>query len=1033
MSSDRRTRLALLLSGLRWRAGSSLCMFVVSVFGVGIGAFGPIYLHSADQSILNATLRDAPPGNAGLMLSAAPGNGPPHLVAASADVPRPGAAPRWFGPPIAEEDAGVTMVAGNQPYGANLVARTGVCGQLSLVAGSCARAPGTVMVSARSAQLLGIGLGQKLAVGFVDSRRSASFVVAGLYRPGNPAAPYWWGETVFLFGSGSPSRPTLDDIFATAATVRASAPSALITSTLQFPFVQGTLAVDDAQSVAASVQRAETKALVNDRVLIATQLTALLSQATATEHTTTTIVAVVDLQLVLLALFVLYFVSSRTAQEREPDVRLAELRGFRPRSVLAVALAEPVAIVIAAVPVGLVVAWLVNWSDASGLFGPGIGASVSLLACVAAIATGVVGIVATGIGTRSMFGGRPQGATPGPGASGARTSTWSVAAGVASVSVAGAAFTELLLAGVSGTSGSSHADPLAAFAPGLLALALGVIGAWLLPVILRSTLGWSAESSKVAWALALRRVACRREFAAQIMLVTLAVSLGVFAVSGWAIAARNRTIRSQFDVGASKVLTVSVRPGVDFLSAVRGADPSGRSAMAVVVENADDGVTLAVDSTRMGPVMSWPPGLGAGGVAQVARHLIPAHLAPPVEVSGTALAATVDATFDAQPAPQLSATLFDVGFQTSQQVGLGTLVPGTNTYQASLAGVCPSGCTLVNLALTWAPSIDPLVPTGSADLDISSLAQRTPAGSWEPIGAGLTQVGRWTSGMSAARLAPTATGLRAVVNLNPFGVPVDMAPADVPGELPAVVTPTIVSVNGGQAGALSLVGLDGTTVPGHPIGEVSALPRVGGNATLVALQMAERFLSGPFVDDATEVWLAPGAPGSIETRLAQAGVSVIGIDSTSARQNSLVHGGVSLAYRLFLIAAVAAAALAVGGAGFALVAGSRRRQEELAALRAVGIGAAALRRAVMAEHVLVLGTGLLFGAGAGMVAADVALRSVPEFVALGLGPPLDLALPAVLLGICLAGLVIVLGATVRVGASAVVRGATADKLGGARL
>jgi hypothetical protein len=88
---------------------------------------------------------------------------------------------------------------------------------------------------------------------------------------------------------------------------------------------------------------------------------------------------------------------------------------------------------------------------------------------------------------------------------------------------------------------------------------------------------------------------------------------------------------------------------------------------------------------------------------------------------------------------------------------------------------------------------------------------------------------------------------------------------------------------------------------------------------------------------------------------------------------------------------------------------------------------------VMAEHVLVLGTGVLFGAGAGMVAAVVALRSVPEFVALGPGPPLDLALPAVLLGICLAGLVIVLGATVRVGASAVVRGASADKLGGARL
>ena len=87
------------------------------------------------------------------------------------------------------------------------------------------------------------------------------------------------------------------------------------------------------------------------------------------------------------------------------------------------------------------------------------------------------------------------------------------------------------------------------------------------------------------------------------MLVVVAVSLTVFGVSGWAIAARNRATAAEFAVGASRVLTVAVRPGVDLLSATRAADAGGRSAMAVVVENASDGTTLAVDSSRLAQVV----------------------------------------------------------------------------------------------------------------------------------------------------------------------------------------------------------------------------------------------------------------------------------------------------------------------------------------------------------------------------------------------------------------------------------------------
>ncbi len=758
--SDKRMRFALVLGGIRWRAGASLAMFIVAAVGVGVGSFGPLYVHGADQSILNGTLENAAAGNAGLTLQASATGSPVRLVAAARTVPTPGTRRHWFGAPIATNDAGVATVADGQGYGADLVSRTGACAHVAIVAGHCPSTNGTVMLSTRSAQLLDIGLGDRLAVSFDRSTRTAALAVAGLYRPGNVSDPYWWEEDFFPFGSGPPSRPELDDVFSTATTVRELAPTRWLTTTLQFPLERGSMTVDAAGHFQAELARYQAAVLQKDNVDASSDIQQLLDQATGTEHTLTTIVAVVDLQLVLLALLVLYFVSARTAAEREPDVRLAELRGFRPRSALAVAMAEPVAILVFAVPTGLVGAWLVTLAISPHFFGPGAGAQLTLLSVVAAVVTGVVGIGATALGTRhilnvtEVFGEGSFGPAP-------RASTWRTVGDVAAVAVAGAAFVELALNGVSGNGGTSRGDPLASFAPGLLALAMGVVGARLLPVVLRATFRATEGSSNVAVSLSTRRVACRREFVPQIIVLSIAVALATFGVSGWTIAARNRDIRSVFDVGAARVLTVSVRPGVDFLSAERSADPSGRS-MAVVVQNASDGTTLAVDSSRLTCVASWPAGLGAGGAGSVARRLVPSHLAPSVVVTGSELAVTVDASVNALPPPQLSVNLFATGFQTPEQLVLGSLSSGSTTFDASLQGLCSSGCRLVNLALTWAPSIISSFPVGTAEVVISALSQRVGAGGWIPLHAGLSDVRRWANPSGGAVLTSTSKGLGAV-------------------------------------------------------------------------------------------------------------------------------------------------------------------------------------------------------------------------------------------------------------------------------
>jgi putative ABC transport system permease protein len=1002
-------------------------MFGVAVFAVGAGAFGPIYLHSADQTILNGVLRDAPVGNSGLTFEAKSGNGSPtRLLTAAASVPQHR---RWFGNPISTDLAGLTSVVVRQPFTASLVSRSEVCAHLDIVAGHCAEQNGTVVMSTRSAEELGLELGQALVTSPTRSHRVLSLTIVGLYRAGNPDAPYWWGVNLFAFGEGSPARPELDAIFASPQTVRATAPPSLISYMVQVPYRQGSLAVNDVAAFESSITTYQSDLLSTDGIVVSTQLLQVLSQATAIDHTTTTIVAVIDLQLVLLAVYVLYFVAARTAAEREPDVRLAAIRGFRQRSTIAVAMMEPTAIVVAAVPVGLLVAWVVMLVGASSLFGSGVGASVTLLAIGAAVVTGLFGVGATFLGTRRMLAAVEATSASDGSSTAQRFSTWTVVADVAAVAIAGAAFVELAAAGVSGTTSTSHTDPLAAFAPGLLALAVGILGARLLPPLLRSTFRYTSHSHKLALGLATRRVARRREFAPQVMLLSVAVGLTVFGISGWAIAAHNRAVQNEFDVGAAKVFTVAVRPGVDFLSAVRQADPSGRAAMAAVVENASNGTTLAVDSSRMSDVMSWPPGLGAGGAGQVAGRLVPTHLAPAVMVSGTAVRVSVDADVAAQPPPQLSLDLFDEGYQAPQQVTFGRLAPGHTTYQGSLLGVCPAGCRLVDLALTWAPTITSVTPTGSADVVVTSLSVRSPTGAWQPLGAGLTDVRRWSNPSGGARLSSGTQGLRAVVDLAPDGSPVTIAPADVPSELPAVVTPT--SAIGSESGLL-LAGLDGSTVRGRAIGQVPALPRLGDDATLVDLEMAQRLMTGPFVNDTTEVWVSGTAPASVLPRLAAQGISVVSVDTAGGREKASIHGGVELAYTLFFLSAIAAAVLAVGATAFAVTAGARQRQGELAALRAVGIPAASLRRSLEAEMGLTLGAGMLLGTVAGIVAAVFALKSVPEFVALGPGPPIGLGLPVLLLVVTLGALILALGVVVWIGATVFVREASADRLGGAQ-
>ena len=504
--------------------------------------------------------------------------------------------------------------------------------------------------------------------------------------------------------------------------------------------------------------------------------------------------------------------------------------------------------------------------------------------------------------------------------------------------------------------------------------------------------------------------------------MALSIGLATFAVAGWTVARHNQSIRAGFDVGASRVLVVHAPPGVDLVTAVRHADPSARQAMAVVVEHAPDGDLIAVDSTRMAAVASWPPTLTTTSVQSISRSLVP-RTAPVVTVSGPGLRVTADVEAAlAVPAPQLEAVVSDNSFHTFSTVDVGPLESGRHIYQGSLAGDCSPSCRLVDLELVWTPPGSEPEQSTDVALTVAAIADQADGGSWSPVGARLGDPRDWRSGSGGVGLRRGTGGLAVNATVDADGAPATFGPADVPITLPAVVT--------GPGG--TSVALDGATISVRVVATVSALPVIGtGNsATMVDLPLVERLQSGPMMDATAEVWLAPGAEHRIEAQLGRSGISVVAVKSVTADETRLSKSGVSLAYALFLLAAVAAGVLAVGSTIFMVSVTARRRTVELASLAAVGVTPRTLRRSLVLEQLLVLGVGLSSGIVAGAVATVAALPSIPETFAPGPAPPLDLGLPSGAIGVIALAVTVALGITVALAVGLVVGGASPAALGG---
>jgi len=1008
--------LGLVLRALRWRAALSITVWVCAVVVCAGAALGPIFALAAAESGLQDDLHDAGAAT-GIRLQGASG-GSTQLTVAEAEQ-RLAAVDAL--PAIAHrpERLGSISLAGEGVVGsarmhADLVWREGACAQVVLDAGRCPTRAGEAMVSAR-AVALGFGWQRGGSVTMVSGLDGSSVDVriVGVYTPRSTTSPRWSGQNYFQTGLDSESVPLTDAVFVPRSTFALLPDTTYVQQATDLPLDAASVRLADIDALRRQVpvlRREGTTA----GFTVATTVPKVLDRAEDDQARIDVATALVVLQLCLLGWLVLHRVLVDTVDARSADIALAKLRGFGRFALIRFGLGEPTALLLAAVPVGAVLAYGAGTLLTSAALRQGtpvVFPAAAGFALLAAVAGGIAAIVQSAWSALR----RPvleQWRRTGANRHGARAG---LVADVLIASAAVAAFIALRVAGPA-------AGPLSLLGPGLLVSAAGFIGARLLPIVLRPAVPATAASRRIALFLAVRQVVRRPAGLRLVALLTVAVGLAVFGVGGEAVAAGNRDARAAGEVGAARIERLQVTPGEDVVAQVSRADPKGTWAAAAArwLSFGGTGVPgslLAVDARRLPAV-----GVAAAGLPTPTRiaGLTTAGAVDPVVVRGTEIEATITVR-DRRggPAPQV---LFELRGPTGAALqGASTsLRTGTHDYSATVP--CGDGCALAGITLSRDPGAEQETVAGTALIGRIAVDGRR-------VEAGLTSSAAWRAvsaeGDAADRVRATPQGLEDRFTAG-FGGSGGVVHGDLLDPAPAVV--------GGRGAASTRTGAhlkiqasDGALATLAVTAAAPVLPVVLDDGVIVDLRSFQAALPAFAIDAEWSVWIGPHAPPDALARLRAAGLVLDGGSTLVARKAELARQGPALALLLLAVCAVAGALLAMGGTAVSIAAAVRRRSYEAAALATVGIRRGQLYRAALVEQLLLLGTAVVVGLPAGLLALVLALPAVPESTE-DSPMPMTFLPPALPIVLCALVLVALVGATVLVSAARVVRAGSAARL-----
>ncbi len=985
--------------GVRSRAGSSAMILVVAVVAVASSAAGPTYYAASRVSILRDNFSSVPVLGRGYE---AVQYGQVSITLQALQSELAGAAPglgRLFDQPTEAIEA--TVIDPGTNSGTTLAWRSDVCAHLR-IEGACPTANSQIMISRSFAFSTGLRTGEKL-----DLSGWSPMTIVGVYAAPSGSDDYWFGRSSTYFPYENPplafqhTSVSEDALFATEATMQTAPPATQGEVVVDDPLAVSRLHPGDVSALSAQIASFSTnEGLSGAQAVVTSNIPQTVSAIQSAWSALAIPVLLITLQLLGLAWLLLFLVVSEAVGARGPEVALAKLRGQGRVRTTVFGLSEPVAVIVASLPLGALAGWGATWLLGRALLRAGTPVGLPALswgAAAAATAGGLASIVLASWRTLR----RPVVEQWRRASTSVNDRTWVLDSILLTGAVAGLA--ELL---ATGKVSSAHRSALSLLVPGLLGVAVAVVASRVLPFACRAAIRWS-RSTGLAVFLALRQVARRPGGSRTTIMLATSFALATFALSGWALDQANFRTVANSEVGASTVLSVITPTGADLGTLVAKADPTGRQAAAVEEYSSNGVVTIAVDPQRWSHVVDWRTAAGADTretVEQAVAALDPPE-PPPLVLNGDTVQVDLTVKNLSPPDSTLSLDVVANGATAPTPVPLGVLPPsGPVWLSGSLVG-CP--CILQDLAVLPPPAaFAGGAPVGSIDLRAMEVHD---ASGWRAVAPRFTSSGGWISADNQPtpdKVNPGPAGLAWTFDFQSGG-DATLSLVDRPSPIPAIASSQVA-----RKGPYTAIGLDGTNLAVDVKATLAAAPGAPADGVIVDRRFADLAAAGDLVLVQPQVWLGPGAASRVVSKLEAEGVKVTATATQSGYAQTLQRQGPGLARVLFLGEAGIASVLAAGGAILGLYLTSRRRRYELAALEATGVSHRSILAAIASEQLVVLLFGVIVGIGTGLVATVIALRDVPQFLTQPTAPALATFPPTgELIAILVAAVAAVLAAT----------------------
>jgi len=955
----------LTLALLRAHRGQALTVFLLAMLAVAGAVAAPVYTDLAGRAIAAADIAAAPSNQRtitaldGIQVKGDPGTieggmvedakrrdfehvAPPVLATPGFGTAFAVAIPAFVQTaPDASADGRPASSRGVGDKNGDLEFRDGFCERIFMLSGRCVAAPGEVVVTAGRPLALNatafvvaakfVGGGPGLPGAWATAGDPCPLAVVGVYRPRDPADPYWGRSSADMAHSGA--EPVLADRQTIATCDHEQETQEVVTYA-----EPGTFALDRLDEVRAAV--VATKERARGRVTATSDIETLLGRIDRDRRTVALIPRTAAVPLLALCWFVLFLAIANTTQARRTELGMIKLRGVSRADQWYITAAQSLIPVLAGGIAGYLVGHLASWVYGRMAFGPGVTAPLTPRPwAYAAVALGGAVVAAAIPARRDLSASATDLLRQVP----SRAAAWGGLA-LAGLLAVGAAAAVVQLRDEDPTAGA--ASGVALLAPALALVALGLaFGALLDPVA-----AWigarTIHSGRIGLAMAALHLGRRHAGARLVAVLVVAIGLLTFGAAAAEAAQDARADQLGADIGASQVLTVAeVRPA-QLLRTVRSIDPGGSFAMAVVrVDPAPTGrELLAVDSTRLARVALWPRGNGDLTAAAAQAALRPATPATFLVRGVVAVTATIDELVIRTPGTSLNlwATVTPTDGSPSLTQDLGPLRTGRQTYQADFG--CAGGCRLSTLAVA---------PSGPVDGSFRLVLNGINADGDAVIGP--AELANWrvrNPGVLQTRPGADGLELSAVSSLFQLDKLRLLAP-DAPVPLPVLdAAPTIAPV-------LDLA--NGDHLLETRAGQPHALPRIGGNGALADLEYVTRLGDLAVPSRSGEIWLGPDAPADAVDRFRAAGLTVASVRRLADELAVAARGPGAAGVRFLFV--VAMLGVVLGAAGLVLVATVERpnRSDELRWLRQQGLSRRRARQAAVLGYAVVVGVSAVLG------------------------------------------------------------------------